>query len=1072
MKRHSSKRMLVTCLFVTACGGHTCDDPPSGSTIPEGVSNNPIVDCANTGPQAEEFSDGLEYQCVGSGKPVMFTKVSCSGIGCTVGPQEMNNQISRFTFGDEAYENLSIGACCGNSAAEEKIADSCEYSCGTVACDQVLPYLKGVRASNDEMKKMCCLPTDSGGYDCQAFDALLDACKIMLDKYISRVQETDGWGDDDLSWNGYCKSIAARGIETPNVDTYNYDEECGGIYLGDLDFEVLTADVYVRNTCIYPRCDIATPPNQPLPSTPKSCTATQWSEVPDGWPETAGEPAIEANVDSGHAVSVLSGGLGSSLSGEGFAGSVTRNIADGKVLYGIENCDPSGICVLKFNDIYAHVDNFTMEGDVNFFGKKKLGIRDTYLYLNRISTGVVYPPDAAGNRYFEVQDGDLEVTLKGGAKGYFDFFIGGSDTYFDIGSKTMVAWNKGIAYGSIDSSGRLSFSNMEFIDGDLAIAVSFVCQIPNHAPTAKGTVLASVCGSDTVLDASASFDVDGDALTYEWYIDGQTYTESVINAHFGEGKHTAFLTVKDSKGLVGRLRVTFHSMDDHVPPEIILKNLDPLGTCGIAQKFVIDVPNVVDFCGGDILVTGTVVRKNGVDIVAPIAIENGEVTLEPGEYLIEWTAIDIAGNTTSETQPLNIRAGIRTTHSLRLNDGAKIVLQGTGYSAVSNSGTDTVALGVGAALGSILSRGNVSLADRSAVHGDIRTMGTVGYQNRDTITVSGSVYQNQRLTFGGLFEDTLNWVVFPPRSSQPLYFNPRTTPYEVMPGSYPETYLNSGATAILSAGTYYFKSLVVNDASQLLIDDTGGSVQIYVENGLNLFEPINYEFGETAQVFLGYKGTDQVNLEASFAGTLVAPNAKVVMGTAAFKTFSGRYVAKDLELGPNVVLTCDTGASESFEPTPSCSDVILNQNETDVDCGGDCAACPDGDFCIGNDDCRSGRCVAGICQSIPGACSESTASDLGEPGNALTVTNNGCIMVRNAYPSWWGSRNMQLQSLESGMYPVPYTWTNTCGPGSGNGVFTGDWQSVTFGPTNSQCATLIDLGGNGSGTVTLRYYAN
>jgi hypothetical protein len=104
------------------------------------------------------------------------------------------------------------------------------------------------------------------------------------------------------------------------------------------------------------------------------------------------------------------------------------------------------------------------------------------------------------------------------------------------------------------------------------------------------------------------------------------------------------------------------------------------------------------------------------------------------------------------------------------------------------------------------------------------------------------------------------------------------------------------------------------------------------------------------------------------------------------------------------------------------------------------------------------------------SCSEANAIDLGSPGTNVTVPTDGCVKVRN-YPSWWGTgRTMQLQSAAGGSYPVPFTWSNGCSSSGGNGTYTGDWQSKYFGPTSSACATLIDLQGSGSGTITLRYY--
>jgi len=103
-------------------------------------------------------------------------------------------------------------------------------------------------------------------------------------------------------------------------------------------------------------------------------------------------------------------------------------------------------------------------------------------------------------------------------------------------------------------------------------------------------------------------------------------------------------------------------------------------------------------------------------------------------------------------------------------------------------------------------------------------------------------------------------------------------------------------------------------------------------------------------------------------------------------------------------------------------------------------------------------------------CTAANAVDLGAPGTQVTVPNNGCVKVQNGYPAWWGTRNMQLQN-PSGSYPVPFTWSNSCAGSSGSGSFTGDWQTKLIGPTNSQCATLIDLQGSGSGNVTILYHS-
>ena len=54
---------------------------------------------------------------------------------------------------------------------------------------------------------------------------------------------------------------------------------------------------------------------------------------------------------------------------------------------------------------------------------------------------------------------------------------------------------------------------------------------------------------------------------------------------------------------------------------------------------------------------------------------------------------------------------------------------------------------------------------------------------------------------------------------------------------------------------------------------------------------------------------------------------------------------------------------------PTCDDGIMNGNETDVDCGGNCSAdkkCNDGMRCNSRFDCNSSVCMLNICQ---GECS-------------------------------------------------------------------------------------------------------
>ena len=44
-----------------------------------------------------------------------------------------------------------------------------------------------------------------------------------------------------------------------------------------------------------------------------------------------------------------------------------------------------------------------------------------------------------------------------------------------------------------------------------------------------------------------------------------------------------------------------------------------------------------------------------------------------------------------------------------------------------------------------------------------------------------------------------------------------------------------------------------------------------------------------------------------------------------------------------------------------CENGILDDTETDIDCGGACEKCSSGFYCLTDDDCSSGICENGIC---------------------------------------------------------------------------------------------------------------
>ena len=64
-----------------------------------------------------------------------------------------------------------------------------------------------------------------------------------------------------------------------------------------------------------------------------------------------------------------------------------------------------------------------------------------------------------------------------------------------------------------------------------------------------------------------------------------------------------------------------------------------------------------------------------------------------------------------------------------------------------------------------------------------------------------------------------------------------------------------------------------------------------------------------------------------------------------------------------------------------------------------------------------------------------------------------------------------IQAQANGVgWPIPLTYTNCANIGSGS--LTGPWQQVSSRPVSASCPTLIKLGGNGAGSVSLTWWGN
>lgn len=188
------------------------------------------------------------------------------------------------------------------------------------------------------------------------------------------------------------------------------------------------------------------------------------------------------------------------------------------------------------------------------------------------------------------------------------------------------------------------------------------------------------------------------------------------------------------------------------------------------------------------------------------------------------------------------------------------------------------------------------------------------------------------------------------------------------------TSANVGASAWYESGGNYF--FILNSsggvASDPIIEQTiTGLVigEVYLIQG----EYRNFyglTFCNTSALSFGVEVDNQIVLELKYLSDIFSPFEVSFVASATEQTirFSAERNGSDCDYAiDNIqVYSLNMIFEDGFEGTSveSCTDVILNQDETDVDCGGSvCAGCPFGNACVVDGDCLSGVCNnEGRCQ--------------------------------------------------------------------------------------------------------------
>lgn len=250
-------------------------------------------------------------------------------------------------------------------------------------------------------------------------------------------------------------------------------------------------------------------------------------------------------------------------------------------------------------------------------------------------------------------------------------------------------------------------------------------------------------------------------------------------------------------------------------------------------------------------------------------------------------------------------AALLAKESLRLNDRTNCVsLNGSLCPVVSFggdfSGEYGVSLGADARVGTVYSYKSVLLRDRAVVQGNLETANSVVRQS-STAVVAGRVIENS--TRGKIYENVyssfLNTAVLG-------YDDFSITSHRVvntgeflysgifgLASGHVDYTFNSGSELKFNvAGSLFAGSLKFQHGAKLNVPASG--VTFYVGNDFlwNGSLVTDDMVAAARKIKVYYYGTERVDIHANFAGTIVAPNAEVVIGQSGKHYFGAIYAKK------------------------------------------------------------------------------------------------------------------------------------------------------------------------------------
>lgn len=391
-------------------------------------------------------------------------------------------------------------------------------------------------------------------------------------------------------------------------------------------------------------------------------------------------------------------------------------------------------------------------------------------------------------------------------------------------------------------------------------------------------------GGPLSLNGGQSYDPDGDPMALLWRsktlpgLDDQAVYETLAPV----GEHEVKLYATDSgkwSTAVASITVT-----DNLPPVMSPPASTTIESCSSESVLVaLPQPGVVDLCSQPTL-SGEVIEING----APTnrSVIDGMADVPPGRIKVRWTATKGSGASQSMVVDYTVlaRPVLRGADRVVFHDRSEVEAVGGVRPLVVVTGSGGVEIGSQARTGSIHSIGTVFARSNSHAYGGVITAGTVVKQQGAVIdgpVLEGAIVQASNapvrhvsLTGGGA----------------PVSLEPNTT-RTIVPGSYGEVTVKSGATLYLQAGDYAFTKVMIEpSASVVLLGDCQMAVygDVYIKGTLSGGFPVFEVFGSR-----------NVFLERSFTGAVLGPDSAIVLGTGNAMVFRGEFFGRIVEVRPD-----------------------------------------------------------------------------------------------------------------------------------------------------------------------------